>query len=271
MGCRTALSAGYCYNPAMHKSEVDNLLEFALDVIWQAGHVTLGYFQTGVKAERKADNTPLTIADQLAEQKMRELISARFPDHGIVGEEYGRQQSDSPYTWVLDPIDGTKSFVCGVPIYANLLALLDGEQALIGVMNFPALNETVYAVRGGGCYWNGRRCHVSPTNQLGNAVLLTSGLNYFGSKQLAWEKLLQATYIQRTWGDAYGYALVATGRADVMVDPSMALWDAAPLQVILEEAGGTFTDWQGVATIHNQEAVATNGILFDHVMDVISQ
>jgi fructose-1,6-bisphosphatase/inositol monophosphatase family enzyme len=121
-------------------------------------------------------------------------------------------------------------------------------------------------VRGGGCYWNGRRCHVSQTTDLKEAVLLTSGLNYFHDKQAAWDRLAKATYIQRTWGDAYGYSLIATGRADVMVDPSMHLWDAAPLQVILEEAGGTFTDWQGQATIHNGEAIATNGRLFEQVM-----
>lgn len=255
----------------MNTPEVNNLLQFALDTVWQAGRITLGYFQTGIKAERKADNTPLTIADQLAEQKMRELIAARFPDHGIVGEEYGRTHSDSPYTWVIDPIDGTKSFVSGVPIYANLLALLDGEKALIGVINFPALNEMVYAVRDGGCYWNGRRCHTSATTNLQDAVLLASDLNSFGPRQPQWERLIRATYIQRTWGDAYGYALVATGRADVMVDPVMALWDAAPLQVILEEAGGTFTDWQGTPTIHHQESVATNGKLLSQVMDIVKR
>lgn len=249
----------------------EQLLEFALDAAWQAGRVTLGYFQTGVSVEKKADNTPLTIADREAEQTLRRLIGEAFPAHGIVGEEFGRSPAkDSPYTWILDPIDGTKSFVCGVPLYANLVALLDGERALLGVINFPALNETVYAVRGGGCYWNGRRAHVSTTDQLADAVLLTSGLNYFGPKQAAWERLLRASYIQRTWGDAYGYALIATGRADVMVDPAMALWDAAPLQVIMEEAGGTFTDWQGSATIHNEESVATNGRLFDQVLALIT-
>ncbi len=253
----------------MNTPETQDLLQFALDTAWQAGRITLGYFQTGVKAERKADNTPLTIADQLAEQRMRELIAARFPDHGIVGEEYGRHQSDSLYTWVIDPIDGTKSFVNGVPIYANLLALLDGEKTLIGVINFPALNEMVYAVRGGGAYWNGRRCQTSSTSELHDAVLLASDMNSFGSRQPQWDRLIQATYIQRTWGDAYGYALVATGRADVMVDPVMALWDAAPLQVILEEAGGTFTDWHGIPTIHHGEAVATNRNLLDAVMKIL--
>jgi histidinol phosphatase-like enzyme (inositol monophosphatase family) len=255
----------------MNTPEVQDLLQFALDAAWQAGRVTLGYFQTGIKAERKADNTPLTIADQLAEQKIRELITARFPEHGMIGEEYGRTASNSPYTWVIDPIDGTKSFVSGVPIYANLLALLDGERALIGVINFPALHEMVYAVRGGGAYWNGRRCHVSSTEKLHDAVLLASDINSFGPRQPQWERLIQATYIQRTWGDAYGYALIATGRADVMVDPVMAVWDAAPLQVILEEAGGTFTDWRGVPTIHHGEAVATNGKLFEAVMRIVGR
>lgn len=250
--------------------ETDELLHFALEATWQAGRITLGYFQTGIKAEKKADNTPLTIADKLAEQKLRELISSRFPEHAILGEEFGRVEANSAYTWVIDPIDGTKSFVSGVPIYANLLALLDGEKALLGIINLPALNEVVYAVRGGGCYWNGRRCHVSQTSDLHNAVLLTSDMNQFRDREAAWRRLLTATYIQRTWGDAYGYALVATGRADVMVDPAMALWDAAPLQVILEEAGGSFTDWNGRPTIHHQEAIATNGILFEAVMKVIS-
>lgn len=248
---------------------MNEFLEFALEAAWQAGRLTLGYFQSGVAVERKADNTPLTIADQQAEQKLRALITARFPDHAIVGEEYGRQESDSRYTWVLDPIDGTKSFVSGVPLFANLLALLDGDEAIVGVINLPAINEMIYAVKGGGCFWNGRRCHVSETAKLKEAVLLTSGLNYFGPKQDAWDKLLRATYIQRTWGDAYGYALVATGRADVMVDPAMYLWDAAPLQVIMEEAGGTLTDWQGNPTIHNHETIATNGRLQAQVMDII--
>jgi histidinol-phosphatase len=248
----------------------DTLLQFALDAAWQAGRITLGYFQADVAVTQKADNTPLTIADQQAEQKLRQLIQQYWPDHGIVGEEYGRSAANSPYTWVLDPIDGTKSFVSGVPLYANLVALLDGDRPLIGVINLPALNEMVYAVRDGGCYWNGRRAHVSKVDTLKDAVLLTSGLHYFGDKQAAWDRLLAATYMQRTWGDAYGYTLVATGRAEIMTDPVMSLWDSAPLQVIMEEAGGTFTDWRGNATIHNDESIATNGVLFDKVMALIN-
>jgi histidinol-phosphatase len=249
--------------------DTNELLAFALDVAHQAGRVTLGHFQTQLDVEKKLDNTPLTIADKQAEQTMRKMIMRRFPDHGIVGEEFGNSESKSQYKWILDPIDGTKSFVSGVPLYANLVAVLDGDKALIGIINLPALNETIYAVRGGGCFWNGRSAHVSNVSEMKDAVLLTSGLHYFKDKQAAWDRLLKASYIQRTWGDAYGYALVATGRADVMVDPEMYIWDSAPLQVIMEEAGGTFTDWQGKPTIHNDESIGTNGLLFEQVMDLV--
>lgn len=248
-----------------------DFLNFALDAAWQAGRVTLGHFQTGVAVQRKADNTPLTIADQQAEQMLRQLIEQAWPEHNIIGEEYGRTQNNSPFTWVVDPIDGTKSFMCGVPLYANLLALLKDDEPILGVINLPALNEMVYAVRGGGCFWNGRPTHVSTTSQMADAVILCSDLDTFAEygRAASWQKLIDASYVQRTWGDAYGYALVATGRADVMVDPIMALWDVAPMKVIMEEAGGTLTDWQGNATIHNAESIATNNHLLSDVLALL--
>jgi len=247
------------------------LLEFALNAAWQAGRITLAHFQTAVPIYRKSDNTPVTIADRQAEKRIRKLISERWPDHGIIGEEYGQESKNSPFTWIIDPIDGTKSFVSGVPLYSTLIALTDGEKALIGIAHFPALGETIYAIRDGGCFWNGRRACVSKVDRLSEAVLLTSGLNYFGNKSAAWRRMVDRTYIQRTWGDAYGYFLVATGQAEVMLDPAMHLWDSAPLQVIMEEAGGTFTDWRGNPTIHANESMATNRLLFDEVLAVISQ
>lgn len=249
---------------------VDELLAFALDAVWQAGRVTLAHFQTGLAAERKADNTPVTVADRAAEQLLRRLILDRWPGHALIGEEYGAtgQSGSAAYTWIIDPIDGTKSFVCGVPLYAVLLALVKDEEPLLGVMHFPGLNEMVYAARGRGCYWNGRPARVSGVASLADAVLLTSDLNNYAryGRAAAFQRLIDATYIQRTWGDAYGYALVATGRAEVMLDPAMALWDCGPLQVIMEEAGGTFTDWQGRPTIYGGESIATNGVLFEQVM-----
>jgi histidinol phosphatase-like enzyme (inositol monophosphatase family) len=246
------------------------LLDFALDATWQAGRITLGYFQTGVAVERKSDNTPVTIADRSAEERLRQLIGARFPDHGIVGEEFGEQPGTSGVSWIIDPIDGTKSFTSGVPLYGCLLALVEGERVLVGVAHFPALNETIYAARGLGCFWNGRRARVSTVSSLADSVLLMSDVKGYGEKAAAWQQLIDSTYIQRTWGDSYGYLLVATGRAEIMLDAKMAVWDCAPFGVILEEAGGTFTDWKGTPTIYGGESVATNGALFDQVKAITS-
>ncbi len=247
-----------------------DLLDFALNATWEAGRITLGYYQTRLAADRKGDNTPVTIADKEAEHKLRQLIQARYPEHGIIGEEFETVTGNGRYTWVLDPIDGTKSFVSGVPLYSTLVALLEEGEPLLGVIHMPVLNEMVYALRGQGCYWNGRRTHTSPVDKLADARLLVSGLNYFGPKQAAWERLLRATYFQRTWGDAYGYALVATGRAEIMLDPALAPWDAGPLRIIMEEAGGTFTDWQGNVLTLASEGVATNGPLFEPVLTLLN-
>ena len=249
---------------------LQSMLDFALDAAWQAGRITLGYYQSGVAVERKSDNSPVTIADKTAEEYLRRIISQRFPDHGIIGEEFGSQPGSSSLSWVIDPIDGTKSFTSGVPLYSNLLALVEGDQTLVGVANFPALNETVYAARDMGCFWNGRRARVSTVSNLEDAVLLGSEVRHFGDKDPAWQQLVNSTYIQRTWGDAYGYLLVATGRAEIMLDARMQVWDCAPFGVIMAEAGGTFTDWKGKSTIYGGESIATNGALFDQVMALVA-
>jgi histidinol-phosphatase len=246
------------------------LLDFALDAAWEAGRITLGYYQTRLTADRKGDNTPVTIADREAERKLRQMIGERYPDHAIIGEEFEVKEGNGRFTWVLDPIDGTKSFVSGVPLYSTLVALLEEGEPLLGIIHMPALNETIYALRGAGCYWNGRRAYTSSVDNLADARLLVSGLNYFGPKQDAWERLLRASYFQRTWGDAYGYALVATGRAEIMLDPALAPWDAGPLRVIMEEAGGTFTDWQGQPATLATEGIATNGRLLAAVLALVN-
>lgn len=245
------------------------MLEFALDAAWQAGRISLGYFQTGLAIERKRDQSPVTRADKEAEQKLRELIQRYWPTHGIIGEEFGEQKGSENFTWIVDPIDGTKSFICGVPFYGCLIALAQGNTPVLGVAHFPALNEMVYAARDGGCFLNGRRTRVSAVSKLANATLVGSEVVMRDDRQPAWLRLCQATSIQRTWGDAYGYALVATGRADVMLDPIMNVWDCGPFQVILEEARGTFTDWRGNATIWGGDSIATNGLLFGDVMRLV--
>jgi histidinol phosphatase-like enzyme (inositol monophosphatase family) len=256
----------------MSQPNLDSLLHFALDAAWQAGRITLGYFQTSVDVERKGDHSPVTRADREAEQRIRALVAQYWPGHGVIGEEYGEQGANADYCWIIDPIDGTKSFISGVPLYGCLIALTHRGEPLVGVAAFPALNETVYASKGGGCFWNGRKASVSNVRDLREAVLLGSDV-HFGSAEAqgGWERLQAATRIQRTWGDAYGYALVATGRAELMLDPKMRIWDSGPFGVILPEAGGTFTDWQGKPGITQRQTLATNGHLLNATLNVLAK
>jgi histidinol phosphatase-like enzyme (inositol monophosphatase family) len=250
---------------------IHTFLDFAVDAAWQAGQLTLAHFQTGVAVEHKADASPVTAADRGAEQLLRRLIEGRFPGHTIIGEEFGESERDSTYRWIIDPIDGTQSFIRGVPLYGVLIGLEIAGEVAVGVAHFPGLGEMVAAARGEGCRWNGRPAHVSDVSRLDQALLVCTDWAGFAGhgRAEAWTRLHQATRIQRGWGDCYGHCLVATGRAEVMLDPIMSAWDCAALLPILQEAGGTFTDWKGQATIYSQEAVSTNGALFEHVMEII--
>lgn len=247
-------------------------LDFAVDAAWQAGQLTLAHFQTGVAVEQKADESPVTVADRGAEELLRRLIESRFPDHAIVGEEFGEADRDSTYRWIIDPIDGTQSFVQGVPLYGVLIGLeIDGEM-VVGVAHFPGLGEMVAAAKGQGCRWNGRLARVSEVSRLDQALLVFTDPVSFApyGRTKAWDRLREVTHTQRGWGDCYGHCLVATGRAEVMLDPIMSVWDCAALLPILQEAGGTFTDWKGQATIYSEEALSTNGVLFDQVMEIVT-
>ena len=242
-------------------------LEFAVDAAWTAGRSTLAHFQTGVAVDFKADESPVTVADRGAERLLRDTIRSRFPDHAILGEEYGEEPAVTAYRWVVDPIDGTKSFIRGVPLYGVLVALeIDGEPS-VGVAHFPALGETVAAAAGCGCWWNGRRARVSTT-----AGLDTAAVGYSDSRMIhdrlreRWPAFQHATGVQRGWGDCYGHCLVATGRLDVMLDPAMNPWDCAALIPILREAGGTCTDWTGAARTDGGDLFSTNGRLFERVL-----
>lgn len=243
------------------------ILEFAVDAAWQAGRLTLAHYQTGVAVQRKVDRSVVTVADREAEQLLRRLIAARYPDHAVVGEEFGSDDRRSSHRWVIDPIDGTNTFVRGVPFYGVMVALeIDGLPA-IGVTYFPALDEMISAASGLGCYWNGRRARVSAVTALADAcITYTDGRDLAARLGDDWTALQDATALQRGWGDCYGHCLVATGRADVMLDPRMNPWDCAALIPILQEAGGRFTDWQGRVTVDGGNAVSTNGALHDEIL-----
>jgi histidinol-phosphatase len=248
------------------------LLDFAVEASWQAGKITLEYFQTGTAIERKADASPVTLADRRSEEKLRESIQRHFPAHGILGEEYGEILGSTPYRWILDPLDGTRSFIQGVPFYGVMMGLEYAGRAILGVVHFPALGDTVYAAQGEGCYWNGRRALVSSVSLLEDAVLLATSIRslYAEGRGPVFDILQDKTRLQRTWGDCYGHILVATGRAEIMLDPVLNIWDCAALQPILEEAGGTFTDWSGTPTHTGGNGISTNGRLFQAVMATIA-
>lgn len=249
------------------------VLDFAVEVAWRAGRVTLAHFQTGIAAEAKPDATPVTMADREAELLARDLIEARFPQDGIVGEEFGETRTGERRRWIIDPIDGTRSFVRGVPLYGVLLALEDEGESVLGVLHFPALAETVYAARGVGCWWNGRRARVSDVARLEDAVILTTDVERLDARgqRAAWDELRSRANITRTWGDCYGHALVATGRAEAMLDPLLAPWDAAALHPVVQEAGGVFTDWNGRATHLGGHGVATNAALAEAVRGALTE
>jgi myo-inositol-1(or 4)-monophosphatase len=249
-------------------------MEFAAETAYLAGRLTLAYFGTGVQADYKTDNSPVTIADRKAEELIRSRIEQAYPGHAIIGEEYGRQEADNAdHHWFIDPIDGTKSFIRGVPLYAVLLGLEIEGQAQVGAAYFPALDELIYAGAGLGCWWNGRRAHVSTIAEFDRAYMTTTSVQAFercGRKQV-FERLARRCYFQTGWSDAYGYLLVATGRAEIMMDPVMSEWDCGPFPAILSEAGGYFGDWKGRITIHGHEGLATNAALRNEVLAMTNQ
>lgn len=261
----------------MSSSTLRQDYDTAIDLAWHAGRISLRYFQTDLEVHHKDDDTPVTVADRETESFLRQTLQRRYPDDGLYGEEFGGQEGQSGRTWVMDPIDGTKSFIHGVPFYGLLLALLQDGEPVLGVMHFPALGETVAAYRGGGCFWNGRRCRVSDVSRLSDALVTSSDLpDEHAARELdqaahveATHRAMQAARLRRTWGDCYGYALVATGRAEVMIDPVVNLWDIAPVLPILEEAGGRFTALNGERTLQGGNGVGTNGHLHDAVLDIL--
>lgn len=233
------------------------LLTFAVEIAEEAGEHTLRYFRQGVAVERKQDESPVTVADRETERLLRARISTRYADHRIVGEEYGTTESSSPWTWIIDPIDGTKSFIHGIPLYTVLIALTRNGKPLLGVIHNPVLEETVAAASGLGSTLNGHPCSVRSGVPLSDAwIQVTDPADLFRRRPEFSSRLFQAAGSVRTWADAYGYLLVATGRADGMVDPVMNLWDVAPLVPILTEAGGLITDFTGGDAASGESAIA---------------
>ncbi|WP_420639422.1 inositol monophosphatase family protein [Candidatus Poriferisocius sp.] len=245
------------------------LLDEAVHLTREAGRLTLRWFADHeLSVRRKDDGSPVTDADQAAETFLREELATRFPDDAIVGEEFADQQGSSDRTWIIDPIDGTRSFVRGVPLYTTLLAMFDGHGPAAGVVAVPGLDEAVWAGRQRGCFHNGRRCRVSTQSDLGRSYVSASGFEWWPDG--AFDRVRHREPRMRTWGDGYGYVLVATGRVEAMVDPGLNLWDIAPMLVVIPEAGGRITTWSGGTDAGAGDWLATNGALHSELLSLLS-
>jgi histidinol-phosphatase len=251
---------------------MNSRLEFALGAVYKAGKSTLAHFQTGVLYTSKTDDSPVTVADIECEKILRIELAKAFPGEAILGEEQGATGNGAD-RWIIDPIDGTKSFIAGVPTYATLLSYEERGVPILGVCYFPGLDEMVYASLGEGCYLNGRVCCVSQRERLRGSILACGGPGSM-MKYGRWDGFAAMTNVAlatRTWSDAYGHALVATGRIDAMIDPVVSRWDVSAIRVIVEEAGGTFTDFAGNDPFKKGdlelEAVSSNGLLHNEILE----
>ena len=253
-------------------SVLDARVAPAAELARLTGDIALGFYRSRLNVETKLDGSPVTVADRGAEAAARDWVRRYFPDDGFLGEEFGEERAGARRRWIIDPIDGTKSFIHGVPLWGTLVALCEGERVLAGAAYFPAIDEMLAAAPGAGCWWNGSRCSVSSIGALSEATVLTTDDRFQERPALraGWTKIADTAAVSRTWGDCFGYLLVATGRAEVMLDPVMSPWDAAALQPIIEEAGGRFTDWGSRATAFGGSAVATNALLADSVREILS-
>ncbi len=250
------MSAQFSESPA-------SLMQAAAEVARFAASVAMQWYNAGVSVETKGDGSPVTIADREAERQARAWLEERFPAYGLFGEEFDTVRTDAPRRWILDPIDGTKAFVRGVPLWGTLVACCEGDTVLAGAACYPAVNELVVAAPGEGCWWNGNRAQVSTVSTLREATLLTTDDRFLERKHRRepWRALASEVAVCRTWGDCYGYLLVATGRAEIMVDDIVNPWDAAAMYPLITEAGGRFSDWKGYPTAFGGDVIATNAAL----------
>jgi histidinol phosphatase-like enzyme (inositol monophosphatase family) len=237
----------------------------------ESGKIIRSYWRTGLKTEIKPDKSPVTIADKLAEEKIRELITKEFPEHGIIGEEFPPVNESAEYKWILDPIDGTKSFICGTVTFGTLIALTKNDNPVLGVINQPVLNEFLIGDNST-TELNGSRVNVRNCNSLSEAVLLTTDhLNIKKFRDIdKFNALTDKVKLYRNWGDCYGYYLLATGYADIMIDPIMSVWDTMALIPIIKGAGGIITDYYGDDPLKGNSVIASIPELHQDVLNIIT-
>ena len=250
---------------------MQEFVDFATQLAHASGEIIMRYFRSDIAVESKADQSPVTIADKRAEELMRELIMKRYPDHGIFGEEFGAHNPDAEYQWVLDPIDGTKSFISGTFLFGTLIGLLRAGQPLIGAIHHPATSHLLVG-DGTEARLNGDVVRVRDTKTLGEAVLCYTDFIDVGKYQngIAFQQLMGKTRFNRSWGDCHGYFLLATGYIDIMIDPIMELWDTVALVPIIKGAGGRITTWNGGAPLSDNSIIASNSFLHEQVLSALN-
>ena len=247
------------------------MLDFAIEVAREAGELANSFFKTQLKVTYKADNSPVTQADRQTEQLIRKLISKKFPDHGIIGEEFKQANPSSSYQWVVDPIDGTREFVRHMPFWSTYVALLKNNKPVIGVIFIPQFNELFTAEKGKGAYLNGKKIKVSKTKNIERAYIVHGSINRFEKhgKLKGFLKLCKAVENRRCLG-SYSFALLLKGNVDVEVEPGGGLYDFAAPSVLITEAGGKFTDFNGKFSLTSNNGVLSNGILHNQVLKLLN-
>ena len=248
------------------------MLDVAIDAAKQAGELALKYFKSQPKVSYKADKSPVTIADLEAEKLIRRIINRKFPDHGIIGEEFGEEKPNAKYKWVIDPIDGTRAFTRSIPFWATLLAVLENNKPIIGVLYAPTSHELFTSERNKGTYLNGKRQKVSKISKLENAYLTHSSIDAFEKhdKLKGFLNLYKSLRAHRGFGDSYGYNLLIQGKVDIMVEAKDKIYDIAAPSLLVEEAGGKFSDFTGKFSLTSDCAIATNGILHNQVLKILN-
>lgn len=255
------------------EKHLETLRNFAEKLADAAREIVAGYHQKPyTEIETKADGSPVTVADKECERVLRAMIREAFPQHGIIGEEFGNENTDAEFVWSLDPIDGTKSFISRVPLYGILLGLLHEGKPLLGLIDQPATRERILG-DGRSTQLNGVPVHVSETPTVAQALLLTTDLidceKEHGDKN--WNDLLHRARLFRTWGDCGGYMLLAAGRADIMADPILSPWDLYPLLPILQGAGAAVTDWRGNDPLTGTSILAANPRLHAEALAILAE
>ena len=242
-------------------------LAFANRLAERAGAIGLGFFGGTFEVRLKPDRSPVTEADVAIEEAIRAAIHERYPDDGVLGEE-GGSEGTGHRRWIVDPIDGTKNFADGVQVWSNLIALAVDDEPVVGVVNFPALGERYEASAGGGARLNGTTIQVSRADRVSRSFFVFAGMEDWleGPYAEGVQGLVREARRNRGFGDAWGHCLVARGSADVMVELELATWDWAALQVVIQEAGGRISQFDGSPLVHGGTVLATNGVLHDEIL-----